>query len=58
VATTSIQAVPLSSGGAISSHMMTSLLVPVGPVPLVRVACQRPLLSRTHSVGSGRITLP
>ena len=36
----------------------TSPLFPDGPTPLARVACQRPLLSRTHSVGSGRTTVP
>jgi hypothetical protein len=61
VATISIQRVPLlatSSGGTISSHRMTSPLSGDGPTPWVRVACQRPLLSRSHSAGNGRTTLP
>src|ERR1700733_10813726 len=57
VATRSIQVVPRSSGGTILSHSTTSPLFPDGIVKSVPVACQRPLLSRTHSAGSGRTTL-
>jgi hypothetical protein len=50
-ATMSIQAVPRSRGGTISSHSMTTPLPREGRTPSVRVACQRPLLSPIRSTG-------
>ena len=41
-----------------ASHNMTSRGSPhIGLTPLVHVVCQRPLLSRIHSTGSGLTTL-
>ena len=44
-----------SSGGVLlhAGHNMISGYPHIGLMPLVRVVCQRPLLSRIHSTGSG-----
>src|SRR5271169_419132 len=57
VATTSIQSVPGSSEGTISSHSMTTPVFLHGLTPFVRVACQRSPLSRIHSTGGSLIPL-
>ena len=40
-----------------AGHNMISGYPHIGLMPLVRVVCQRPLLSRIHSTGSGRTPL-